>query len=391
MKFYVDSRQKDSETFLTCIQAAIDAAAAAGDEACEIMIAPGVYKERLSITRSNLTIRGAGAENTVITSGLGGYEILSDGIKRGTFRTQTVFVHAHDVTIENLTIENTAGPGRIAGQAIALYADGDRLLFDSLRLLGHQDTLFCGPLPEKEVEPGGFRGPLEFAPRINGRQYYRNCLISGNIDFIFGSATAYFEQCEINCRDPRSDSAVQSNGQGHLTDSDVQSNGQGHPTGSDAQSNGQGHPTGTTVSDTGNENTPCSSSHSETLGYITAPSTPEGQTYGFVFADCRITSDCPPHTFYLGRPWREYGRSVFIRCRMDAHIKQEGWDDWEKEKAHDTAFFAEYDCTGSGADTSARASFARQLNAAEAVAFDREHVLGGGDGWAKEMISPNGK
>ena len=266
MKFYVDPRQKDSETCFTCIQAAIDAAAAAGDEACEIMIAPGVYKERLSITCSNLTIRGAGAENTVITSGLGGYEILSDGIKRGTFRTQTVFVHAHDVTMENLTIENTAGPGRIAGQAIALYADGDRLLFDGLRLLGHQDTLFCGPLPEKEVEPGGFRGPLEFAPRINGRQYYRNCLISGNIDFIFGSATAYFESCEINCRDPFSGSTVQPDDQVSRT--------------------------GTAVSGTGTENAPCSLSQPETLGYITAPSTPEGQTYGFVFADCRITSSC---------------------------------------------------------------------------------------------------
>ena len=53
---------------------------------------------------------------------------------------------------------------------------------ENCRLIGSQDTLFTGPLPEKEKEPGGFRGPKEFAPRINGRQYYKNTYICGGVD-----------------------------------------------------------------------------------------------------------------------------------------------------------------------------------------------------------------
>ncbi len=354
MILYVNSRQAGAEGCFSTIQEAVDAATAAEGEACEILIAPGIYRERLSITHPHLLIRGAGPENTRIVSDLGAYEILEDGIKRGTFRTQTVFIHAHDVTLADLTIENAAGPGRTAGQAIALYADGDRLLFDNVHLLGHQDTLFCGPLPAKEIEPGGFRGPLENAPRINGRQYYRGCLISGNIDFIFGSGTAFFEACEISCRDPRDLSCQQKKDPVLLSG---------------------------TASSTNDQSSAGEAPQAETLGYITAPSTPEGQAYGFVFSDCRITSACPPGTFYLGRPWREYGRSVFIRCRMDAHIKPEGWDDWGKKAAHETAFFAEYGSAGDGADISSRAAFARQLTASEAEVYDRDHVLGGKDGW----------
>ena len=64
-------------------------------------------------------------------------------------------------------------------------------------MLGHQDTLFTGPLPMKEKQPGGFVGPTEFAPRIPGRQLYEDCFISGEVDFIFGSAICYFKNCQV--------------------------------------------------------------------------------------------------------------------------------------------------------------------------------------------------
>ena len=142
-----------------------------------IRVMPGIYHEKLSLTRPNVTIEGAGASpsDTVISFGDYGYEIMPDGIKRGTFRSYTFFVHAADVTLRNLTIENTAGDSKTHGQAIALYAECDRFIAESCRILGHQDTLFTGPLPPEEYEPGGFRGPTESAPRINGRQYYHNC------------------------------------------------------------------------------------------------------------------------------------------------------------------------------------------------------------------------
>ena len=137
------------------------------------------------------------SSDTVISYDDYALDLMEDGSKRGTFRTYTLFIDTHDVTLQHLTIENASGDSATHGQAIALYADGDRLTIDSCRLLGHQDTLFTGPLPEKERQPGGFIGSKQFAPRINGRQYYKNCYICGDIDFIFGSATAYFEHCTL--------------------------------------------------------------------------------------------------------------------------------------------------------------------------------------------------
>lgn len=74
---------------------------------------------------------------------------MADIGKLGTFRSYSVFIDTHDVTLQNLTIENASGDSLTHGQAIALYADGDRLVIDSCRLIGHQDTLFTGPLPPK--------------------------------------------------------------------------------------------------------------------------------------------------------------------------------------------------------------------------------------------------
>ena len=152
-----------------------------------IRVMPGIYHEKLSLMRPNVTIEGAGASpsDTVISFGDYGYEIMPDGIKRGTFRSYTFFVHAADVTLRNLTIENTAGDSKTHGQAIALYAECDRFVAESCRILGHQDTLFTGPLPPEEYEPGGFRGPTESAPRQTilsqllylrrYRLYFRQC------------------------------------------------------------------------------------------------------------------------------------------------------------------------------------------------------------------------
>lgn len=80
---------------------------------------------------------------------------MEDIGKLGTFRTYTVFVDTHDFTACNLTFENTAGTGDHLGQAVALYADGDRLLFENCKLLGCTDTLFTGPLPPYELKKFG--------------------------------------------------------------------------------------------------------------------------------------------------------------------------------------------------------------------------------------------
>ena len=304
-----------------------------------IEIAPGIYHEKLTLNKPYITLRGMSenSSDTVISYDDYALDLMEDGSKRGTFRTYTLFIDTHDVTLQHLTIENASGDSATHGQAIALYADGDRLMVDSCRLLGHQDTLFTGPLPEKERQPGGFIGPKQFAPRINGRQYYKNCYICGDIDFIFGSATAYFEHCTLESL-LRTKTSEQSD----------------------------------SVSDT--------SAFPPIQGYVTAASTPKGQAYGYVFSDCRfISKDCPAGSVYLGRPWRDYAKTILISCELGAHIHPAGFHDWNRENTHETVCYAEYASYPAVSDCrplSDQADFVQNLDEQQARHFARKLVLG---------------
>ncbi len=96
--------------------------------------------------------------------------------------------------------------------------------------------------------------------------------------------------------------------------------------------------------------------------YVTAASTCRGQKCGFIFVNCRLTADEGVTKCYLGRPWREYAQTVFISCELGAHILPEGWHDWDKPRAHKTAFYAEYGSTGPGAAPKQRVKWSRQLS-----------------------------
>lgn len=333
---------KVSDGFST-VGAALDSIPADNATPITIEIAPGIYREKLTVSKPYVTLSGLGgsSSDTVLTYDDYANAQMENGEKYGTFRSYSLLIDTHDVTLQNLTVENASGDSKTHGQAIALYADGDRLVFSNCRLLGHQDTLFTGPLPPVEIKPGGFAGPKQFAPRINGRHYYKDCYICGDIDFIFGSATAYFENCTIEslCR---------------------------------------------TLEDSSAENI---------QGYATAASTPEGQEYGYVFSHCRFTTDCCPNeSVYLGRPWRDYARTVLLNCELGSHIHPAGFHDWNKEKARDTVFYGEYnslpldtaDCPSCEKGLSpfgCRASFCCTLDALQAEHFSKEKVLCGSDGW----------
>ncbi len=293
-----------------------------------IHIGKGDYREKLVITRPGLTLQGEGEsrDDVRIVYGDGAMDIMPEGDNRGTFRTASVRIDTHDFTARHLTIENDAGSGAAVGQALALYVDGDRNYFYDCALRGHQDTLFTAPLPEQEMVAGGFKGPGEGKPRTMGRQCYRNCYIEGDVDFIFGSAVAYFENCEIFSR-MREDKK---------------------PARPDAR---------------------------VTCGYVTAASTPKGEPFGYVFKDCRLTGDCPPDSVFLGRPWREYAKTVFIDCLLGAHIRREGWNDWKKEHGH--FYYGEYRSYGPGASPETRADFSCQLTDEEAAKYTVEAILQG--------------
>jgi pectinesterase len=157
----------------------------------------------------------------------------------------------------------------------------------------------------------------------NSRQYYKNCYIEGTTDFIFGEATCVFQGCTIR----------------NLMNS-----------------------------------------------FTTAASTTQRQKYGYVFFDCKIVADSTVKKAYLGRPWRSYAKTVYIRCELGGHIVPEGWNPWkgdamftDKDK---TAYYAEYQSTGAGANAKSRVAWSHQLTAAEAKAYTLANIFAGSAAWA---------
>ena len=113
--------------------------------AAEIRIGPGVYREKLVCEKQDITLIGAGMESTRIVWGDGGSLPHPDGRPTHTFRSYTAFFRGIELRVRDLTIENDAGPGAKVGQAVAAYVDCSHTLFENVRLLGNQDTLFCAP------------------------------------------------------------------------------------------------------------------------------------------------------------------------------------------------------------------------------------------------------
>ena len=115
---------------------------------------------------------------TVITYNLGAKMEMEDGSRRGTFRSYSVLIDTHDFTARNLTFENSAGLGALVGQALALYVDGDRILFDRCRMLASQDTIFTGPLPPKESNQTVYR-PQAVCPQDQWPSLLQGLLYQG--------------------------------------------------------------------------------------------------------------------------------------------------------------------------------------------------------------------
>lgn len=145
-------------------------------------------------------------------------------------------------------------------------------------------------------------------------QYYKSCYIEGTVDFIFGWSTAVFDDCTIFCK-----------------------------------KNGL---------------------------YIAAASTLETTPVGFVFINCKITGDAAENSFYLGRPWRPYAKTVFIHCFLDKHIKPEGWHNWNKPDAEKTSYYAEYKSTGPGSNATVRVNWSHQLTDEEVGMYSLEKIFG---------------
>ena len=149
------------------------------------------------------------------------------------------------------------------------------------------------------------------------RLYFKDCYIEGTTDFIFGPSTAWFEQCDIYCK---------------------------------------------------------------ANSYITAASTPQDVPYGYIFNHCRISAAPDVDKVYLGRPWRDYGYTLFMNCELPRQIRPEGWHHW-REEAKKTARYLEYNNHGEGADTRQRVSWSRQLTAQEVKQVSLMRVFSINDTW----------
>ena len=256
-----------------------------------IVLAPGTYREKIEIRVPDIEIAGSSPADTRIVWGDYAKKLDEKGVEYNTFRTYTVAVLAPNVTFRDLTVENDALKPEEKGQEVALTVCADGFLAERCTFLSTQDTVFCGPLPPDLIIR--YDGFLKDELRAGGemRQIFRNCLIAGNVDFIFGCGDALFDSCEIR------------------SVYDV-----------------RGH------------------------GYAAAPAHTQEQDVGFVFSRCRFTCEdsVKSGSIFLARPWRDYGKCSFIDCEYARHISPEGFDKWNDTERDKTARFAEYGNIPSG-------------------------------------------
>lgn len=285
---------KDGSGDYTTVQAAIHAVPDHNQQTFTISIRNGVYTEKILIDslKSFITLIGEDPFKTVLTWNDHTGKISPSGQTVSTRTSWSFKVVADHFTARNICFRNDAG--FTAGQAVAVESDGDYGRFINCRITGFQDVLLIDG--------------------DKGRQYFRDCYIEGTTDFIFGSATAWFENCSI---------------------------------------------------------------HSKKNSHVTAASTPKESAFGYVFNRCRLTGDTSLQQVSLGRPWRPYAKVVYLNCTIGAHIKPEGWSTWNNNDNHKTSYYAEYKSKGPGANPKKRLTWTHQLTRKEARQYTISHVLNG--------------
>lgn len=294
-----------------------------------IFIKHGIYREKLLIDRPYVTIQGQDPDGTVLTYDDKPTDLGPDGNPLGTYGDYAVKITGGDFVARDIAIQTLAGS--TVGQAVALDVNADHASFDNCRILGYQDTLY---LQNRTDETASSNPPDQPTVQTN-RMYFRNSTIAGSVDFVFGSAIAVFDHCDL---------------------------------------------------------------HSVLNGYVTAASTPKEQKYGFVFLHSKLTAENPYSgslKTYLGRPWRPYASVAFIDTSMARHILSEGWNDWGKTSNQSTARFSEYGSTYENDVKPSRVPWAKTLSEQEVSDYTIQRVLARSaginavDDWdPTKMVSP---
>ncbi|XP_019158574.1 PREDICTED: probable pectinesterase/pectinesterase inhibitor 58 [Ipomoea nil] len=240
-----------------------------------LYIKEGVYEEKVVFFRNmtHLMIMGDGPTKTKIT----GSKNYIDGVS--TFHTATVAALGDFFMARDIGFENSAGPEK--HQAVALRVGADKSIFYNCQMDGYQDTLYTHTY----------------------RQFYRNCIISGTIDFIFGNGAVVLQTCTFVVRKPMENQQCIVTAQGRID---------------------------------------------------------PRQPTGLVLQNCSFVADPEYYPVrsklksYLGRPWKEYSRTIIMESFIDDLIQKEGWLLWNGDFALDTLFYTEYNNRGSSSSKEER-------------------------------------
>ena len=254
-------------------------------EPTTVCLAAGTYRQKTVISCNNVTVIGENRETTRIVYDDFANKIHPDGKEYNTFRTYTLCITGENVTLKNLTVENSNTHPETVGQCVALSVNAKSFYARDVNLISMQDTLFLYPFPDDLVTR--YRG---FIPRqqlyCEGKcvHLFENCKIAGTVDFIFGCCEAYFKGCEIvSLKDERG------------------------------------------------------------IGFVAAPAHPLAEDSGFTFIDCDLNSGgAEKQSCYLARPWRDYGKCTFINCRLGEHFNPALFDKWNDTARDKSARFAYY-------------------------------------------------
>ncbi|MGW1596713.1 pectinesterase family protein [Streptomyces sp. NPDC002343] len=279
---------KDGSGQYTTVQAAVNAVPANNASRVVIAVKPGTYRETVKVpsNKPHVTIQGTGAsrKDTVIVYNNASGTPKPDGSGTyGTGGSATVAVEADDFQARNLSITNDfdeAAHQDIAQQAVALRTASDKVFLDGVIVSGDQDTLLLDTASKDRL----------------GRVYMTNSYVIGNVDFIFGRATAVIDKSVITLK---------------------------------KRWNGT------------------------SAGYVTAPSTAANRK-GILIANSTVSGDVSDRSFYLGRPWHAGGdatldpQTTVRNTSLSAAIRTAPWTDmsgfsWKDDR------FAEYKNTGAGA------------------------------------------
>jgi len=290
------------------VQEAVDHAAM--DSGAIIRIAPGVYHEKINIDKPQIRLVGTGStpSDTVITWG--------DSAKNtgSTFKSGTVTVSADRFEAENLSIVNTWWQDHPAAedhsQAVALQMESDRAVIDRVRIISGQDTLYASS--------HACRGELVAACSAD-RQFFKDCFIEGNVDYIFGDSKAVFNHCELHSRPGYGVMVTAQSRHSPLEDS------------------------------------------------------------GYYLLHCRITGDNQGNKIFLGRPWRDYATVLFYDTEIVQKIEPGGWSDWGGRLK--TSTYSEYKSHGPGVNGDNRSVTYEPLGAEREKQLTPGALLAGSDHW----------